>query len=133
MLMGYDESASSGQALIAGFRRDFRSSVGPRADLPGHSLDTGTGPEFVDLPQQLGSFGDVWLWASSRVSSLAAASDAKSTLSPHSITSSASCWSCVGISTPSAVAVLRLITRSNLSGRCIGNSLGLAPCRIFPT
>ena len=52
---------------------------------------------------------------------------------PHSITSSASCWSCVGISRPSAVAVLRLITRSNLSGRCVGNSLGLAPCRIFPT
>jgi hypothetical protein len=35
--------------------------------------------------------------------------------------------------TPSAAAVFRLITRSNFSGCCIGKSLGLAPCRIFPT
>ena len=51
----------------------------------------------------------------------------------HSITSSASCWRCPGTSTPIAVAVLRLITRSNLSGRCIGKSLGLAPCRTLAT
>jgi hypothetical protein len=31
----------------------------------------------------------------------------------------------------SASAVLRLITNSNFSGRCIGKSFGLAPCRIF--
>ena len=38
-----------------------------------------------------------------------------------------------GTERPSASAVLRLITRSNFSGRCIGKSLGLAPCRIFAT
>jgi hypothetical protein len=32
-----------------------------------------------------------------------------------------------------ALAVLRLVTRSNRSGRCIGKSLGLAPRRIFAT
>jgi hypothetical protein len=41
--------------------------------------------------------------------------------------------SCIGISSPSAAEVLRLITRSNLSGRCMGKSLGLAPCKIFAT
>ena len=51
----------------------------------------------------------------------------------HSMTSSASCWSCAGISRPSVAAVFRLITRSNLSGRCIGSSLGFVPCRTLPT
>jgi hypothetical protein len=51
----------------------------------------------------------------------------------YSITSSAVASSMGDTVTPSALAVLRLITRSNLSGRCIGKSLGLAPCRIFPT
>ena len=40
VLMGYlgDESGSSGQALIAAFRRDSRSSVGPRAATPGSTF-----------------------------------------------------------------------------------------------
>jgi hypothetical protein len=49
----------------------------------------------------------------------------------HSITSSAVASNTGGTEMPSTSAVLRLITRSNLSGRCIGKSLGLAPCRIF--
>src|SRR5262245_32546412 len=37
---------------------------------------------------------------------------------PHSITSSARCWRIQGTSRPSAFAVLRLITSSNLTGAC---------------
>jgi hypothetical protein len=51
----------------------------------------------------------------------------------HSMTSSAVASSTGGTERPSASAVLRLITRSNLSGRCIGKSLGLAPCRTLAT
>jgi hypothetical protein len=51
----------------------------------------------------------------------------------YSMTSSAVASSNGGTVTPSAVAVFRLITRSNFSGRCIGKSLGFGPCRIFPT
>jgi hypothetical protein len=40
----------------------------------------------------------------------------------HSITSSAVASSKGGTLTPTASAVLRLITRSNLSGRCIGQA-----------
>src|SRR5262245_45696933 len=50
----------------------------------------------------------------------------------HSITSSARCWRNQGRSRPSALAVLRLIARSNLVGCTIGNSAGFAPLRIFP-
>ena len=49
---------------------------------------------------------------------------------PHSITSSASCWRCKGTSRPSALAVLRLITSSNLTGAWTGSSLGFAPLRM---
>src|SRR5262249_16819914 len=51
----------------------------------------------------------------------------RSKLSDYSITSSASAISLSGTVRPSALAVLGLITRSNLSGRCIGKSLGFAP------
>ena len=50
----------------------------------------------------------------------------------HSITSSARCWRNQGRSRPSALAVLRLIARSNLVGCTIGNSAGFDPLRIFP-
>src|SRR5262245_43120902 len=50
----------------------------------------------------------------------------------HSITSSASASSVGGISTPSAFAVLRLITNSNLVGCRTGRSAGLAPLRTLP-
>src|SRR6476659_1411970 len=45
----------------------------------------------------------------------------------HSITSSASARSCGGISRPSALAVLALITSSNLVACTIGRSLGFSP------
>src|SRR5262249_19982484 len=48
----------------------------------------------------------------------------------HSITSSASCCNCGGTLRPSALAVLRLMTSSYLTGLCIGRSPGLSPLRI---
>src|SRR5262249_45611011 len=48
----------------------------------------------------------------------------------HSITSSASCWRWSGTSRPSALAVLRLITSSNVVGCITGRAPGLAPLRI---
>src|SRR6266576_3240682 len=48
----------------------------------------------------------------------------------HSITSSASASSVGGISRPSVVAVLRLITNSNLVGCSTGRSPGFVPLRI---
>src|SRR3954470_8567557 len=50
----------------------------------------------------------------------------------HSITSSARASNEGGISRPSALAVLRLITSSNLVGCRTGRSPGLAPLRILP-
>src|SRR5450759_5124293 len=50
--------------------------------------------------------------------------------SPHSITSSARARSIGGTVRPSAFAVLRLITSSNLVGCWTGSSPGLAPLRI---
>src|SRR5262245_17342504 len=49
---------------------------------------------------------------------------------PHSMTSSARCWRSGGTSRPSARAVLRLITNSNLTGAWTGSSLGAAPRRM---
>src|SRR6516165_1760160 len=51
----------------------------------------------------------------------------------HSITSSARARSIGGIWTPSALAVVRLITRANVVGCSTGKSLGLAPRRILST
>src|SRR5262249_17194851 len=50
----------------------------------------------------------------------------------HSITSSARASSVVGISRPSALAVARLMTNSNLVGCITGRSDGLAPLRMRP-
>ena len=50
----------------------------------------------------------------------------------HSITSSARCSSGCGTVRPSALAVLRLITSSNVVGCCTGRSAGFSPLRIFP-
>src|SRR6516225_5712543 len=50
---------------------------------------------------------------------------------PHSITSSARCCKNKGTSRPSALAVLRLTTSSNLVGCSTGRSAGLAPLRIL--
>src|ERR1700730_2532867 len=51
----------------------------------------------------------------------------------HSITSSASCWRRKGTSRPIALAVLRLMTSSNLVGACTGSSAGLSPLRMRST
>src|SRR5215471_6395063 len=51
----------------------------------------------------------------------------------HSMTSSARARSDGGIVRPRALAVLRLITSSNLLGCSIGTSAGLAPLRILST
>ena len=50
----------------------------------------------------------------------------------YSITSSARASSVGGISSPSALAVLRLMTRSNLVGCTTGRSAGFSPLRIRP-
>src|SRR5262249_21482764 len=50
----------------------------------------------------------------------------------HSITSSARASNCGGTSRPSALAVFRLITSSNLVGCNTGKSIGLAPLRMRP-
>src|SRR5262245_50790738 len=51
----------------------------------------------------------------------------------YSITSSARARNVGGISIPSALAVFRLITNSNLVGCITGKSAGLSPLRILPT
>src|SRR3954469_2405005 len=51
----------------------------------------------------------------------------------HSITSSASASSCVGICSPSPLAVFRLITSSYLVGACTGRSAGFSPLRMRST
>ena len=51
----------------------------------------------------------------------------------HSITSSARASSVGGTSRPSAFAVLRLITSSNLVGFCTGRSAGFSPLRMRST
>jgi len=51
----------------------------------------------------------------------------------HSITSSARASSIGGTSIPSALAVLRLITISNLVGCSTGKSAGVAPFKILTT
>ena len=56
-----------------------------------------------------------------------------SKLCVYSIILSASCWSCNGISSPSALAVFMLMVNTSLVGNSTGNSAGLAPFRILST
>src|SRR5438445_3284003 len=51
----------------------------------------------------------------------------------HSMTSSARARIAGGTVRPSALAVLRLTTSSNMAGCCTGRSAGLAPARMRPT
>ena len=51
---------------------------------------------------------------------------------PHSITSSANNCIELGTASPSALAVLKLMTSSNLVARSTGRSVGLSPLRIRP-
>ena len=55
-----------------------------------------------------------------------------SRLDGYSITSSAVASSTAGTSRPSALAVFRLMTNSNLVGRTTGKSLALSPLRMRP-
>src|SRR5262249_10874488 len=52
--------------------------------------------------------------------------------SPHSSTSSARASSAGGTSSPSPLAVLRLITNSSFVANCTGRSTGFSPLRIRP-
>src|SRR5262249_15388496 len=61
------------------------------------------------------------------------AADQRDELAPlHSITSSASCWRCSGTSRPSALAVCRLMTNSNLVACTTGRLAGFALLRTRP-
>src|SRR5262249_53098261 len=61
------------------------------------------------------------------------AAEERDELAPfHSITSSASASNLSGISRPSALAVLRLITSSNFVGSITGRSPGFSPLRMRP-
>src|SRR5262249_1184422 len=51
----------------------------------------------------------------------------------HSMTSSARRSNVSGITSPSFLAVLRLITKLNFVGWSIGSSLGFSPLRMRPT
>src|SRR5262249_3814475 len=51
----------------------------------------------------------------------------------HSITASARASTLAGISMPRALAVLRLMTSSNLVGACTGRSAGFSPLRMRST
>src|SRR5262249_48739109 len=66
-----------------------------------------------------------------RRSSAAEQRDERTTL--HSITSSARASSVDGTSSPSALAVLMLITSSYLVGACTGRSAGFSPLRMRST
>src|SRR5215813_5028901 len=62
------------------------------------------------------------------------AAEQRDELAPrHSITLSAATSSLSGTVRPSALAVFRLMTSSNLVGNSSGKSLGLAPLRILST
>src|SRR5262249_41729179 len=63
------------------------------------------------------------------------ASEQRDELPPlyHSITSSARCCRNQGTSRPSALAVLRFTTSSNLVGACTGRSPGFSPRRMRST
>src|SRR5262249_149147 len=70
-------------------------------------------------------FNDVLMWA--------AETGQRRYPSIHSITSSAPPSTDVGMSMPSALAVLRLITSSYLVGSCTGRSAGFSPLRMRST
>src|SRR5262245_11055587 len=62
------------------------------------------------------------------------AAEQRDELAPfHSITSSARASTDDGISSPSALAVLRLTTSSYLVGACTGRSAGFSPLRMRST
>src|SRR5258707_8553849 len=76
----------------------------------------------------------LWLWVTAQGRDDNAASSFLPARSPlHSITSSARASSVGGMSMPSALAVLRFTTSSNLVGCSTGRSAGFAPLKILST
>src|SRR5262245_46021244 len=62
------------------------------------------------------------------------AAEERDELAPfHSITSSASCWRCKGMSRPITLADFRLSASSNVVVACTGRSAGFSPLRIRST
>src|SRR4029077_10808687 len=89
----------------------------------------GYGQEYADAPHRLRLLRARSEWPRRR-----RAPDQRDELAPpHSITSLARARSVGGTSRPSALAVLRLITSSNLVGPWIGSSAGSAPLRMRST
>ena len=89
----------------------------------------GRGQEYADAPHPLGL-----LRARRERPRRRRAAEQRDELAPlHSITSSARASSVGGTSRPSALAVLRLMTSSNLVGCCTGRSAGFSPLRMRST
>src|SRR5215510_8310770 len=96
-----------------------------RAGRRGYCRDTPCRSSTLTPPSQLG--GGEW----PRVSR---ATHQRDEIAPlHSITSSARASTEAGTSSPSALALLRLITSSYLVGACTGKSAGFSPLRMRST
>jgi len=95
----------------------------------------GSGASFPGLPSHFGLPSDSVRKGDTPTCPLSTRSDQSATQQEggYSITSSARMSRGVGISRPSALAVRKLITRSNLVGSTNGNSLTFSPFRMRPT
>ena len=123
-----DDRGARDRALPDLCRGIVSGRLGGLAHFPFRSLDD---PPRAPVARDRGSFTPA---ASSwRSSGASAAEQRDEVATPHSITSSARAISVGGTSRPSAFAVLRLMTNSNLVGCSIGNSEAFAPLRILTT
>ena len=115
-------------------RRAARLPPSPSsARLPqwGHSRRSNRQQDFADVRY---AFNNDRLCASRRTDAMCQeATYAAQQIVVYSITSLAIASSLSGIWRPSALAVLRLITKLNVEGSCIGRSAGLVPRRIGAT
>jgi hypothetical protein len=102
--------------------KQFRSSPNSRR-ANGHALPSASGKQ-----RRIGPICN----SSAHLPQKAAGSN-RSKPHHYSITSSAATSRVGGISRPSALAVLRLMTSSNFVGCCTGTSAGLVPCRMMST
>ncbi len=105
----------------------------PLQECPDASLKfrivRGYGQKYADAPHPLGLLRA----RRERPRCRGAANERDERAAVHSMTSSARTSSDVGISRPSALAVVMLMTRSNLVGCSTGMSAGLAPRKILLT
>jgi hypothetical protein len=102
-------------ARLEGGRNAANSTVNPRADVAPSSPTTASSPAARTRPRRR-------------------TTEQRDELAPpHSITSSAAACSVRGTVSPSACAVVRLITNSKWVGCRTGSSAGLAPLRICAT